>query len=104
MNLEEIYKHPVADIYNELKQYSEEPGEPVWEKVRHRISIMAKVNQPIMETVVWKAMVFDTMKSAYDKFPDKESLPESDLVNSLRLLKMLIGCFNHLNEIENGKK
>lgn len=104
MNLDEIYKHPVADVYNELKQYSEEPGEPVWEKLRHRISIMAKVNQPIMETVVWKAMVFDTIRSAYKKFPDKENLPESDVVNSLRLTKMLISCFEHLNEIENGEK
>jgi len=104
MNLDEIYKHPVADVYNELKQYSEEPGEPAWENVRHRISIMAKINQPIMETVVWKAMVFDSMKSAFDRFPNKKDLPESDVVNSLRLVKMLIGCFNHLNSIEDENK
>jgi hypothetical protein len=104
MNLESIYEHPVAMIYEEMKKYSEEPGEPVWDKLRHRISLMAAANQPIMESVVWKAMVFDTIKSAYDKFPKKENLPESDVVNSLRLVKMLISCFNHLNEIENGNR
>tara|TARA_Y100000385_G_C12635180_1_gene443016 strand:- start:43 stop:357 length:315 start_codon:yes stop_codon:yes gene_type:complete len=104
MNLEEIYKHPVADIYKELKMYSEEPGEPAWDKIRHRISVMATINQPLMEEVVWKAMVFDTLKSAYDKFTDKENLPESDVVNSLRMVKMLMSSFEHLNEIENGNK
>tara|TARA_R110002050_G_scaffold281715_1_gene429277 strand:+ start:1235 stop:1555 length:321 start_codon:yes stop_codon:yes gene_type:complete len=104
MNLEEVYKHPVADTYNELKQYSEEPGDPNWESLRHRISVLAKINQPIMESVVWKAMVFDTLRSAYNKNENKESLPDSDLLNSMRMFKILLSAFRHINEVEEKGK
>lgn len=97
MNLEEVYNHPVADIYNELKKYSEEPGDPVWEKLRHRISILAKVNQTIMERAIWKAMIFDTLKSSYNKTKEKNF---SDLELEKTLGKILINAFEHINELE----
>ena len=102
MNLEEVYNHPVADVYNELKQYSEEPGDPVWEKSRHRISILAKINQPIMEHSIWKAMIFDTLKSAYNKIKDEDSVTDLKLQKALSTL--LIGAFKHVDEIEKSNE
>ena len=98
MNLEQVYNHPVADVYNELKQYSEEPGDPVWETLRHRISILAKINQPIMEHSIWKAMIFDTLRSAYGKIKNENDVTELELQKALSTL--LIGAFKHIDEIE----
>ena len=102
MNLEEVYKHPLAEAYSELLKYSQEPGDPIWEKARHEISTMALINQPIMEKVVWKSKVYDALMSAYNKYPDKDKF-FSDELTMYRIMKMLTGSFEHLNEIENGK-
>lgn len=99
MDIEKIKSHPVYEVYTKMKMYCEEPGDPVWDKIRKEIEIDALLIEPIVEDTIWKAMIYDVLNDAYNKDSNKF------LEEGLFMIKLLIKSFEHLKEVyKNGSR
>ncbi len=92
MNQEEINKHPLIELLKKTTMYLEEPGDPIWEKIRFSIEAELKMSDTMINEVVWKAMIFDTLHKAFNANPEVFSKRRDWVV------QMLMGAFDHLNQ------
>ncbi len=91
MNKEEIMKHPLMELFKQTQMYLEEPGDPIWEKIRFRLEAEFKMSTGIINETIWKAMVFDCLHKAFKEEPDAFNKRPEFVKN------MLVESFNHLD-------